>query len=383
MKGSDNEDNGNYDGDSDDFEDTWPFGGEGEADDVPMPKGTSCLQINKALARTEKIAGEFTFGGPADSLPATSGLFVKEFGPVPLPLHEDVANKLIAVCEKSPFGRKKETLVDDKVRKSWQLDASQVELKNPLWEDGLAKLSSTIAERLGYKDVPLQCKLYKMLVYAEGGHFAKHKDTEKEDGMIATLVVQPPSLHEGGDLVVHRDTSTQYRHDFGEADGTAAYVPHYAVHYADAEHSLEEVTKGYRLVLVYSICLPLTMHLSPRGFDKELLEELTNAINKMKTGDDSFALLLSHQYTAKSIEDLGSGAFKGVDRARFHALQEANAGASPDKKVHLFIAKLAHKIHLYDEAMGDGSWKKDEELLSKGVSEMRRLQGIQRIQDLR
>ncbi|KAG6612798.1 uncharacterized protein IUM83_03445 [Phytophthora cinnamomi] len=93
-----------------------------------------------------------------------------------------------------------------------------------------------------YKGVPTQCLLYKLLVYGEGGHFVKHQDTEKEDGMVAALVVQMPNVHEGGDLVVYRRGEEKYRHDFGKSDGTAPYLPHYAVHYADAEHSLEQVT---------------------------------------------------------------------------------------------------------------------------------------------
>ncbi|EEY69710.1 uncharacterized protein PITG_06186 [Phytophthora infestans T30-4] len=137
-----------------------------------------------------------------------------------------------------------DTKMDESVRKSWQLEPDQVEYRNPLWQTGLKKLTHMIATRLGYKGVPLSCVLYKLLVYGEGGHFLKHQDTEKEDGMIATLVVQPPSTHEGGDLIVYRNGQVEHRHDFGKADGTAAYFPHYAVHYSDAEHALEEVTKG-------------------------------------------------------------------------------------------------------------------------------------------
>lgn len=45
--------------------------------------------------------------------------------------------------------------------------------------------------------------LYKMLLlYEEGGHFKKHRDTEKEANMFGTLVVALPSQHEGGDLVI-------------------------------------------------------------------------------------------------------------------------------------------------------------------------------------
>ncbi|EGZ25970.1 hypothetical protein PHYSODRAFT_487458 [Phytophthora sojae] len=220
-------------------------------------------------------------------------------------------------------------MMDESVRKSWQLAPDQVEIKNPMWQNGIATFTEIIADRLGYKGVPMQCLLYKLLVYGEGGHFVKHQDTEKEDGMVATLV--------------------KYRHDFGKSDGTAAYLPHYAVHFADAEHSLEQVTSGYRLVLVYSVCLPPTMRHLMRSHDQTLSEELAGVVNAMGQDDESFALLLSHEYTEKSIGELGSRALKGVDRARFQALEEANAVVSPAKRLQFFIAQLeldsiAHSI---------------------------------------
>ncbi|CAI5727711.1 unnamed protein product [Peronospora destructor] len=201
--------------------------------------------------------GKWPFGGEE--------LFVNSLGMIAFPLVEEQAEKLIAQCEKSPYGHNMETKINECVRKSWQLEPDQVEIKNPSWEKGLDKLIDIIANRLEYKGVPLQCKLYKVLVYGKGGHFFMHRDTEKEDGMIATLVVQPPSTHEGGVLEVRRNGATEHRHDFGKADGTAAYLPHFAVHYADAEHALDKVTKGFRLAMVYSICLPATMEHLRKG----------------------------------------------------------------------------------------------------------------------
>ncbi|KAE9264566.1 hypothetical protein PR003_g32760, partial [Phytophthora rubi] len=259
----------------------WPFTGEGDFGDVLKPRGAGCTQVSKVLARADEHAGEYSFGGLADTLPAVSGLFVDGVGTIPTPLCAEQAEKLIAVCKKSPFGHNLDTKMDENVRKSWQLEANLVQFKNPLWQAGIDKLRKVIADRLGYADVPLECVLYKLLVYGEGGHFVKHQDTEKEDGMIATLVVQPPSEHEGGDLVVYRDGKLAYRHDFGKADGSAAYAPHYAVHYADAEHALEKVTKGFRLVLVYSICLPVTMRHLERKEYKLLNEDLAQAISNM------------------------------------------------------------------------------------------------------
>ncbi|KAG7389964.1 hypothetical protein PHYPSEUDO_009222 [Phytophthora pseudosyringae] len=310
-------------------DDEWPFAGKGKPDDVCVPSGAGCIEINKLLAVT---------------LPVAPGLFVDDVGSIFTPLRREEAEALIALCEKSPFGHNMDTKMDEAVRKSWQLHPDAVHFNNSQWQVGLDKLNETIADRLGYEGVPLQCKLYKLLVYGEGGHFLKHQDTEKEDGMIATLVVQPPSAHEGGNLLVYRSGEVKYCHDFGKASGTAPYYLHYAVHYADAEHSVEKVTKGYRLVLVYSICLPQTMCYLERKLDHPLSEDLAKAFAKLEGETNSFALLLAHEYTAKSIRDLGWRALKGVDSARFHALDGANDLVKTVKKLKIFIAQLVHDV---------------------------------------
>ncbi|EEY69706.1 uncharacterized protein PITG_06181 [Phytophthora infestans T30-4] len=337
-----------------DFNDgKWPFGGEGGSNDVPTPAGAACVKISKILASADEHAGEYSFGGVADALPVMPGLFINGVGFIPLPLAPEHAEKLIAKCAKSPFGHNLDTKMDDSVRKSWQLQPDQLELRNPLWQGGIEKLTETIAARLGYKGVPLNCVLYKLLVYGEGGHFLKHQDTEKEDGMIATLVVQPPSTHEGGDLVVYRNGQVEHRHDFGKIDGTAAYLPHYAVHYSDAEHALEDVTKGYRLALVYSICLPSSLQSLKRDPNVTMSAELANAFKEMGPEDGSFALLLSHEYTKKSIGELGSGALKGIDSARFRVLEEANESVPADKKLRFLIVKIAIQV---DNQLDEEGW---------------------------
>ncbi|KAL4161629.1 hypothetical protein PRNP1_002181 [Phytophthora ramorum] len=335
----------------------WPFGVKGEAEDIPLPKDAVCAQLSSVLARAEDQAGEFSFGGQAETLPAVPGLFVRGVGTIALPLCKAQAEELITKCKKSPFGQKLSTKMDEKVRKSWELAPDQVQIKNPLWKAGMDTLSEIIAGRLGYKGVSMQCKLYKLLLYGEGGHFVKHQDTEKEDGMVATLVVQPPSEHKGGNLVVYRGGKAVQRHDFGKKDGTAAYLSHYAVHYADAEHALEKVTKGYRLALVFSICLPPNMHHLIRNHDIPLSEELAAAMGRLNSDTDSFALMFSHEYTEQSITDLGTRALKGIDRARVEALEEANAILPDEKKLYFYLAELTLDANFYDTG---GDWEESE-----------------------
>jgi hypothetical protein len=65
--------------------------------------------------------------------------------------------------------------------------------------------------------VNVKARLHKLLLYEQGSHFSAHQDTEKERGMIGTLVVQLPCAqgHTGGSLTVrHRGKS--HTHEFAQ-----------------------------------------------------------------------------------------------------------------------------------------------------------------------
>jgi predicted 2-oxoglutarate/Fe(II)-dependent dioxygenase YbiX len=42
-------------------------------------------------------------------------------------------------------------------------------------------------------------------LYEKGGFFKPHRDTEKEDKMFATLIIQLPTEYEGGQLIVNHN----------------------------------------------------------------------------------------------------------------------------------------------------------------------------------
>ena len=93
------------------------------------------------------------------------------------------------------------------------------------------------------------------MVYEKGGHFLKHRDTEKDQKMFGTLVIQPPSSHTGGELVIYENDGISHRIcDFGQIAKKNASTFQFAAHYADLEHELRDIKSGYRLALVYSLC---------------------------------------------------------------------------------------------------------------------------------
>jgi hypothetical protein len=142
-------------------------------------------------------------------------------------------------------------------------------------------------------------------------------------------------------------------------EGTATFLPHYAVHYADAEHAVEKVMRGYRIALVYSVCLPSTLRHMERNPNKPMSGALAETIKTMKPGDNSFALLLAHKYTKNSISGYGVRALKGVDRARFRALKAANALVPSEKLLEFWIVNLHHQVTFYGSYGDIGDWEEE------------------------
>lgn len=119
----------------------------------------------------------------ADGVPSTPGLRISGVGTLPLPLLlPELAQQITSLATKSPFGKGPDTLVDESVRKSWQIDPAKVSFDNPLFHDAIQTLAQNAAIGVP-EEVGVEAILYKMLMYEPGGFFKKHRDTEKEDGM--------------------------------------------------------------------------------------------------------------------------------------------------------------------------------------------------------
>jgi hypothetical protein len=146
------------------------------------------------------------------------GISVAGIGDIGLPLLPDDARSLMGVSRKAPFGRGNQTLVDERVRNTLEIDGSKVSFANEAWNKWLnSTVVGFVVDGLGVVgDVEL--KLDKMLLYEQGAMFKAHKEfvhtvgrnpnmmelisrsTEKESGMFATLVICLPSIHTGGQV---------------------------------------------------------------------------------------------------------------------------------------------------------------------------------------
>jgi predicted 2-oxoglutarate/Fe(II)-dependent dioxygenase YbiX len=173
---------------------------------------------------------------------------VEGVGAIALPLLPAQAKQLIKAATRAPYGRGSDTIVDTKVRRTWQIEADRVHIGGKHWGQTLDGIVARAAEGLGVAE-PVTAELYKLLVYDKGSFFVGHRDTEKAPGMFATLVVALPSQSEGGELIVrHKDREARLNLSCDEPSEIA-----FAAFYADCVHEVLPVARGCRATLVFNL----------------------------------------------------------------------------------------------------------------------------------
>ncbi|KAE8374594.1 hypothetical protein BDV26DRAFT_295802 [Aspergillus bertholletiae] len=277
------------------------------------------------------------------------GLCIPNVGDIRLPISAEDAKAITQSCHPSPFGKGTETLVDESVRKSWQLDANQFALQNPHWQiqvEGFVKKAVT-GLGLTANGQEVKAELYKLLIYQEGAFFLPHQDSEKADGMFGTLAICLPSEHEGGDVIAsHRGDQLRFRTAPSSKFGFS-----WAAWYADITHEVKPVISGYRVVLIYNLIhRPSAALLEFHGSRTEKITRLLESwarVAEMDTmqylggWDDSIddtcppalVYVLEHEYTSA---ELGFSRLKGVDQDRFAELRDACQRAGFD----IFLANI-------------------------------------------
>ena len=305
----------------------------------------------------EGKTSEFAVGEINPELPALPGIKISGYGTVCLPVTEMTMKDLRKHFHQAPYGLGEETLIDKSVRDSWQLDPEKFEITNPRFNAGVEKLVKEIQGKLGCDEQKVTSHLYKLLLYEPGGHFKPHRDTEKHPGMFATLIIQVPSIFTGGDLVVKHGTREK-KIAFGSPESKFSCM--YAAHYADCEHELTEITCGYRMALVYSLCwdgngvVP-----SPPDIPTNKLAGLLGQLDQVLPRPHMVAWGLDHHYSENSFHRKGIQALKGGDKHIFSTLQGANALLEDDKKVDFLIIEAKRWDYQYGLCTGGYSGSGD------------------------
>ncbi|KZT67691.1 hypothetical protein DAEQUDRAFT_672681 [Daedalea quercina L-15889] len=196
--------------------------------------------------------GSYSFSRSYPDAP-NPGLYLlpNDIRTVGLPLSERDAEAVRSGCRQAPFGQGERTVVDPTVRDVWEMDANQVQFRNPAWNGFLQGVVDNVCAELGVNVAVSKprCEHYKLLLYETGSHFLPHVDTEKVNGMFATIVVVLPSKYTGGAAhLSHGSLSAVYdTASLSEIQTTAL------AWYTDVMHEIKPITSGYRLALSYNL----------------------------------------------------------------------------------------------------------------------------------
>lgn len=309
-----------------------------------MDVSTSVEWLSNAIAEASKAA-RFCIDG---CLPAVDpGLEIEDLGRITLPLKRGVAKQIIARCQISPYGKGTQTLVDRKVRSASELDPQWFRLGDE-WNSQVANTTREVGEQLGVPAEQLEARLYKLLVYERGDFFLPHRDSEKHDGMVASLVIVLPNPFQGGELVVRHGREKRTVKFEEAARGEA---PCFAAFYADCEHEVERVTRGVRLGLAYNLVLKRKRwrrsSAKQTAVPADVLAESIGAwVAAQPTKPLVFAL--AHHYTERGLSfDL----LKGGDRK----LADLVAAAAENADCNVHLAQISRHLLQFAD---DGSFER-------------------------
>ena len=272
-----------------------------------------------ALAAIDRPGDVVAAGNREPTMP---GLEVEGLGAVGLPLPKAQARALIRRCRQAPYGKGTRTLVDTDVRWVWEMDPAHFELTNPKWEASIKSILKEVKQHLGLEECKLSAHLYKLLLYEKGSFFLPHRDGERLDAMVATLIVALPSAHEGGELIVRHEGR---EHEVAFPGAASGLELSWAAFYADCSHEVRPLRSGYRLCLVYNVTLARSRRRRQRidapsyGAVAARVAELLGAWHETDETQKR-AVALVHAYTQ---DGLTLDRLKGADRARAEVLFEA------------------------------------------------------------
>ncbi|KAK7036717.1 hypothetical protein VNI00_011382 [Paramarasmius palmivorus] len=310
-------------------------------------------KLANAFSNSElDFQGNIAFSQAYDDAPNPT-LCLDGMGTVGLPLSTREARAVIENCIQAPFGMGERTVVDKEVRDTWELDSSKVQFDNPAWDVFISRVVQDVRQALGvnFKASKPRCELYKLLIYETGSHFLPHVDTEKTDGMFASIIIVLPSKFTGGDAhLSHGNVQTVFNSSRNSLTTTTVLA-----WYTDVMHEIKPITSGYRLALAYNL-VHTTTSLRPALSDSSnafrLIRHVLLSWKQQRSGPSKIIYVLHHKY---SRANMSSSALKGKDA---HLLAIVDTIAK-ELGFYLGIANIEHNEKGYADDCGYGQSDSD------------------------
>ena len=213
-------------------------------------------QVVKKLGElAESITSRFSCGGVLSS-PSKVQLAFKQgsdewaaAGVVFPGADEAAIQQLLSACSVASFGMGSKKVTDKSYRDAFKLEPDRFATTFQLCDTPILGE----IQMLMVPDVcAIRADLYKLNIYAPGGHFKAHVDTPRSERMFGSLVVCLPTQFCGGALITRHD-GREVPFDWSSSLQNPLQSVCWAAFFSDVEHEVFPVTEGYRVTLTYNL----------------------------------------------------------------------------------------------------------------------------------
>lgn len=155
---------------------------------------------------------------------------------------------------------------------TYSIDVTRVHFAQPDWDSALQALVRTSAQNIGIKEVDNVVAVPSRLLVCRSGRTSEPMKLEFPNPGFGTLIVQLASVFEGGGIEVQCEDG---RAQMGESHERYS-KHHYTVFQSRFPCTIEPLTSGARLLMVYSLCwtgedpLPMNLLLEPKSAFEEV-----------------------------------------------------------------------------------------------------------------
>jgi predicted 2-oxoglutarate/Fe(II)-dependent dioxygenase YbiX len=226
---------------------------------------------------------------------------------------------LLKISEPSLVGKGKETVMDEKVRKSREIKKDKIVLSEKfvkLLKREVIKLKKSLGVL-----TDITFLLHKITIYEKDSFFDEHMDAEHIENHIATLSIELETNYEGGELVV----------DKKNIDRAKEGCIQLTMFYTDTPHKINKMIEGYRISIQFDIVqtdnidLSVYDELEPNITIKTKMSSykslIKKGIDKLKEHKvKKIGIPLIHTYFKTDNNELDKTSLKGNDRLMYELM---------------------------------------------------------------
>lgn len=220
---------------------------------------------------------------------------------------EKQIESLIEISNQSLVGKGKETILDEKIRKSREIKSDIITL-DPKFIKLVNREASKLRKSIGII-TKIDIVLHKITIYEKNSFFDTHLDSEHKKDQVATLSIE---------------LSTDYSEGQMEINGEIVDKPNkeelqFTMFFTDTPHKINKIGSGHRISMQFDIIQTERLTRTVVGFKRFIKTGIVKLKEKKVT---KLGIPLNHIYFVDDVTTVKNISLKGRDKLAYDTLLE-------------------------------------------------------------